>query len=84
MYKFITVARNTVSDVSPMPMYIYQNEENNKYYISRMYPNKSIFQGDTISNELKFYALEYQQEISDSDIANGSTQYWKMTWMFKI
>jgi hypothetical protein len=84
MYKFITVARNTISDVSPMPMYIYQNEENNKYYISRMYPNKSTFQGETISNELKFYALEYPQEISASDISNGSTQYWKMIWMFKI
>ena len=27
MYKFVTVARNTVSDTSPMPMYIYQNEK---------------------------------------------------------
>ena len=84
MYKFITVARNTMSDVSPMPMYIYQNEENNKYYISRMYPYKSRFQGESISNELKFYALEYPQEISDNDVKNGSTQYWKMIWTFKI
>jgi hypothetical protein len=84
MYKFITVARNTMSDVMPMPMYIYKNEENNKYYISRMYPDKSRFQGEKILNELNFFALEYPQEISASDIANGSTQYWKMTWTFKI
>ena len=84
MYKFITVARNTVSDVSPMPMYIYQNEETNKYYISRMYPNKSIFQGDTILNKLKFYALEYPQEISETDVKNGTTLYWNMTWIFKL
>jgi hypothetical protein len=84
MYKFITVARNTMSDVSPMPMYIYQNEENNKYYISRMYPYKSVFQGESISNELKFYALEYPQEIADSDVKNGSTKYWKMSWNFTV
>lgn len=84
MYKFITVARNTMSDVSPMPMYIYQNEDNNKYYISRMYPYKSQFQGETISNQTKFYSLEYPQEISEDDINKGKTQYWKMTWSFKI
>jgi len=84
MYKFITVARNTTNDVSPIPMYIYQNEETNKYYISRMYPYKSRFAGDKLSNELKFYALEYPQEISANDITNGKTQYWKMTWTFKI
>jgi hypothetical protein len=84
MYKFITVARNTMNETSLIPMYIYQNEETKKYYISRMYPQKSIFQGESISNEMKFYALEYPQEISDNDIANGKTQYWKMTWNFKI
>jgi hypothetical protein len=84
MYKFITVARNINSDVYPMPLYIYQNEETKKYYISRMYPNKSIFQGESISNKMTFYALEYPQEISDNDIKNGKTQYWNMTWNFKI
>ena len=55
MYKFITVARNIMSDIYPIPMYIYQNEENNKYYMSRMYPTKSIFQGQTISNQSNIF-----------------------------
>jgi hypothetical protein len=83
MYKFITVARNIMSDTYPMPMYIYKNEENNKYYISRMYPSKSIFQGQTISNQSKFYSLEYPQEISDNDLKQGKTTYWSMTWTFE-
>jgi hypothetical protein len=49
-----------------------------------MYPYKSTFQGESISNELKFYALEYPQEISETDVKNGSTLYWNMTWVFKI
>ncbi len=84
MYKFITVARNIMSDTYPIPMYIYQNEENNKYYISRMYPNKSKFQGESITNDTKFFSIEYPQEISDDDIKKGTTTYWKMTWTFKL
>ncbi len=84
MYKFITVARNTMSDTYPIPMYIYQNEENNKYYISRMYPDKSKFQGESITNDTKFFSIEYPQEISDDDIKKGTTTYWKMTWTFKL
>ena len=82
MYKFITVARNTMNETSLIPMYIYQNEEDKKYYISRMYPTKSIFQGQTISNKSKFYALDFSQEISDNDIKQGKTTYWSMTWIF--
>jgi hypothetical protein len=84
MYKFITVARNTMSDTSPMPMYIYKNEDNNKYYISRMYPDKAVFQGSTLVNPAKFYAIDYPQEISDNDIKQGRTTYWSMIWTFKI
>jgi hypothetical protein len=84
MYKFITVARNINSDTYPIPMYIYQNEDNNKYYISRMFPSKSTFQGQTISNPSNFYSLEYPQEISDDDIKQGKTTYWSMTWNFII
>jgi hypothetical protein len=84
MYKFITVARNTMSDTSPMPMYIYQDEQTNKYYISRMYPTKAIFQGTKLINESKFYAIDYPQEISSDDINKGKTTYWKTVWSFKI
>ena len=84
MYKFITVARNTLNELALIPMYIYQNEDNNKYYISRMYPTKSIFQGKNILNDLKFFAIEYPQEVSDNDIKNGKTQYYNMTWSFVI
>ncbi len=84
MYKFITVARNIMDYTYPVPLYIYQNEENNKYYISRMYPNKSKFEGTSISNSDKFLTIEYPQEISDNDIKQGKTQYWSMIWKFKI
>ncbi len=84
MYKFITVARNINSDTYPMPMYIYKNEENNKYYMSRMYPTKAVFQGQTISTPSDFYSIEYPQEISDSDIKQGKTTYWNMIWEFKL
>jgi hypothetical protein len=84
MYKFITVARNTMSDTSPMPMYIYQDEQTNKYYISRMYPTKSVFQGTKLINETKFYAIDYPQEISSDDISKGKTTYWNTIWSFKI
>jgi hypothetical protein len=84
MYKFITVARNMTDDTSPMPMYIYQNEQNNKYYISRMFPTKAIFQGTKLINENKFYAIDYPQEISSEDISKGKTVYWKTMWSFKM
>jgi hypothetical protein len=84
MYKFITVARNTMSDTYPIPMYIYQNEENNKYYISRMFPTKATFQGSNLVSLSKFYTIEFPQEISDSDIKQGKTTYWSMVWIFKI
>jgi hypothetical protein len=84
MYKFITVARNIESDTSPMPMYIYQNEDTKKYYISRMFPTKSIFQGTYLINENKFYNIEYPKELSDDDIKNNKTMYWNMTWIFKF
>lgn len=82
MYKFITVARNTLNELALVPMYIYQNEDNKKYYISRMYPNKSIFQGSQLVNDLKFFALEYPQEISENDFNNKRTLYYGMTWSF--
>ena len=84
MYKFITVARNTMSDTYPMPMYVYQNEETNKYYMSRMYPTKSVFQGSKLMNDSKFYEIEFPQEISAEDLKKGSTIYWNMTWTFKL
>jgi hypothetical protein len=84
MYKFITVARNIMEDTYPVPLYIYQNEENNKYYISRMYPNNSNFGGYSISNSSTFYNIDYPQEISEEDIKKGKTQYWGMIWKFKI
>ena len=84
MYKFISVARNTMSDTYPMPMYIYQKEDTQKYYMSRMYPTKSTFQGSKIINEDKFYEIEFPQEISAEDIKNGKTIYWNMTWIFKL
>lgn len=84
MYKFITVARNIMDETYPVPLYIYQNEENNKYYISRMYPNKSVFQGISISNPSKFFDIEFSQELSDDDIKKGQTQYWGMIWKFKL
>ncbi len=84
MYKFITVARNIMEDTYPIPLYIYQNEDNNKYYISRMYPTKSTFEGISLSNPSKFFTIEYPQEISTDDINKGKTQYWNMIWKFKI
>ena len=84
MYKFITVARNIMSDTYPIPLYIYQNEENNKYYISRMYPTKATFQGQHIVNPSKFYSIDFPQEISDNDIKQGKTNYWNIEWTFKI
>ena len=84
MYKFITVARNIDTETNPIPMYIYQNEDNNKYYISRMYPTKAVFQGSKISNDTKFYEIEYPQEISADDIKNGKTTYWNIIWTFKL
>ncbi len=84
MYKFITVARNMDSDTTPMPMYIYQDEQTNKYYISRMFPTKAVFQGTKLINESKFYAIDYPQEIPEADIKNGRTIYWKSIWSFRI
>jgi hypothetical protein len=84
MYKFITVARNTDTETSPMPMYIYQEDKTGKYYISRMYPTKAVFQGIKLVNDTKFYAIEYPQEISTTDIKNGKTKYWDIIWTFKI
>jgi len=84
MYKFITVARNIDSESTPMPMYIYQDEQTKKYLISRMYPTKAVFQGSKLINESKFYAIEYPQEISEADIKNGKTIYWKTVWSFKL
>ncbi len=84
MYKFITVARNILSETYPIPMYVYQNEDNNKYYMSRMYPDNSKFEGKSLLNQNKFYSLEYPQEISEDDLKKGKTEYWKMTWTFKI
>jgi len=84
MYKFITVARNMTDDTSPMPMYIYQEEETNKYFISRMFPTKAVFQGTKLINDSKFYAIDYPQEISMDDIKNGKTKYWNVIWSFKI
>ncbi len=84
MYKFITVARNMDSDTTPMPMYIYQDEQTKKYYISRMFPIKAVFQGSKLINESKFYAIDYPQEISEGDIKNGKTTYWKSVWSFNI
>jgi hypothetical protein len=84
MYKFITVARNIDNDTNPIPMYIYQNEETKKYYISRMYPSKSVFQGSKIINDTKFYAIDYPNEIPDNDIKNGKTTCWNTIWIFKI
>jgi hypothetical protein len=81
MYKFITVAR---SDTMSTSMYIYQNEENNKYYISRMFPPKSTFQGIKLLNNTKFYSIEFPQEISDSDISNKKTTYMNILWNFKL
>lgn len=84
MYKFITIARNNMNDTYPTPMYIYQNEENKKYYMSRMFPTKATFQGRKIINTTNFYAIDYPQEISDKDIKEGKTTYWNMTWLFNI
>ena len=84
MYKFITVARNSMSDTYPIPLYIYQNEENNKYYISRMFPTKATFQGSNIVSLSKFYDIEFPQEISENDIKQGKTNYWNMEWIIKI
>jgi hypothetical protein len=84
MYKFITVARNIMSDTYPIPMYIYQNEENNKYYISRMFPTKAVSHGTNIISLSKFYDIDFPQEISDNDIKQGKTTYWSMVWTFKI
>ena len=82
MYKFITVARNVMDDIYPIPMYIYQNEQTNKYYISRMFPTKSVFQGSKLINPAKFYSIEFPQEISDEDFKLGKTTYWNMKWLF--
>jgi hypothetical protein len=84
MYKFITVARNIMSETYPIPLYIYQNEENNKYYISRMFPTKATFQGSNLVSQSKFYDIEFPQEISENDIKLGKTTYWSMEWTFKI
>ncbi len=84
MYKFVTVARNIDTETSPMPMYIYQNENDKKYYISRMFPSKAVFQGSKIMNDTKFYVIEYPQQISDDDIKKGNTKYWNITWTFTI
>ena len=84
MYKFITVARNTESDTSPMPMYIYQDEETKKYYISRMFPSKSVFQGVKITNDTKFYSIEYPKELTDEEIRNNKANFWNMTWVFNL
>ncbi len=49
-----------------------------------MFPTKSTFEGGSILNPSKFFSIEYPQEISDDDIKQGKTQYWSMTWKFKI
>ncbi len=84
MYKFITVARNIDSSSSPVPMYIYQDEDTNRYYISRMFPSKAVFQGSKLTNDTKFYAIDYPQEISTKEMLMGKTNYWNMTWIFKL
>jgi hypothetical protein len=83
MYKYITIARSII-DTWGTPMYIYMNEDDKKYYISRMYPVSSTFEGSTIHDKLKYYAVDYPQVISDDDIKKGVTKYWNQSWAFTL
>ncbi len=83
MYKYKTLARSIINTWGT-PMYIYMNEDDNRYYISRMYPVSSTFEGSAIHDRLKYYALEYPQVIPDEDIEKGVTTYWNQSWSFTI
>ena len=81
MYKFITLARNS-SNLWATPMYIYQNTENNKYYITRTFPYKAIFKGDELVAPAPYYNIEYKMEIVD--INKKTVSYWNQIWNFSI
>jgi hypothetical protein len=83
MYQFISVARS-LSDTIPSPMYIYINEDDNKYYISNMYPRGAVFQGSKLTAGPKYYNVDNGQLISTNDIKNGKTTYWNIDFKFKI
>ncbi len=83
MYKFISIARNPIN-VWSTPMYVYQNEENKKYYITRMYPINAKFYGSKLEDLSTYSVLEYPKEISDADIAKKTTTYWNIEWTLKL
>ncbi len=82
MYKYITIAYNT-RQAWAVPMYIYQNEGNNKYYISRTYPKYSKFNGDNLNDPTKYSEVDFAKELSDNDIKNGLINYRNQEWKFK-
>jgi hypothetical protein len=81
MYKYITLARNN-SNLWATPMYIYQNIENNKYYITRTFPYKASFTGDELIAPSTYYSIEYPILIDDINKKNVS--YWNQIWTFSI
>jgi hypothetical protein len=83
MYKFITVARNT-REVWNTPMYIYKNIENDKYYITRMFPVNSKFAGSNLSDPTEYPIIEFPQELTNENLSNNKINYWNQEWTFRI
>ncbi len=81
MYKYITLARNS-NDLWATSMYIYQNTENNKYYITRTFPYKAILKGNILEAPNNYYAIEYPMEIND--INKKSVSYLNQIWNFSL
>jgi hypothetical protein len=83
MYKYITIAYNT-RQVWAVPMYIYQHEDNNKYYITRTYPKYSRFDGDNLNDPTTYNEIDFAKEISNDDVKKGFTNYWNQDWKFRL
>ena len=83
MYKFISIARYP-SDVWSTSMYIYQNIDTNKYYISRMFPVSSRFLGSNLVDTTNYNLIEYPMEISNDDLNKKTIKYFGLEWKFNI
>ncbi len=83
MYKYITIAHNT-RQVWSTDMYIYKNNINNKYYISRTYPMYAKFSGELLSDPTDYNLIDFAKEITEDDINKGKTFYWNQEWTFKL
>lgn len=83
MYKFISIAHNIDEDWFTS-MYIYQDINTNKYFITQTYPFSSRFSGENLLGSTTYYNIDYPKELTQEDINNGKVVYWNQEWKIKL